>query len=452
MKTLKFNWYYLFAAAIILSITFTACEDDDDNNNEPKEEETNTIVDIAVSEASFSILVDALTKANLVSALNGTTEYTVFAPTNSAFEALLKDLGASSLDDIPADDLKEILLYHVVEGSNSSTSLSTGYYSSISPKQDDYYYSIYFNKEDLKINGLAKVTQANVMADNGIIHIIDKVIMPASITDHAIANPGLSSLTAAVVKAELATTLDDATKNFTVFAPTNDAFTMLFDDLNATLDDLSKEDLTPILLYHVVDAFVPASMVTTGYVNALATGQENNLSINIQVDNSVVMLNNNAKVVLTDVVAKNGIVHVIDKVILPGTVVDIAINNNAFSILVEAVVKAELAETLSGDGAFTVFAPTNTAFEALFSTLEGVTSIADLSKEALTPILLAHVVNGNVRSGDLTSGTVSTLNMEKSISVDVSDGVSIDNSISVVIADVQGSNGVVHAIDKVIVP
>ena len=451
MKTLKFNWYYLLS--MFLMISLTACDNDDDNDkmmDEPKDEETNTIVDIAVAESSFSILVDALTKADLVSALNGTTEYTVFAPTNTAFQALLNELGISSLDDISKEELKKILLYHVVEGRNTSSALSTGYFSTISPKQDGYNYSIYFNKDNLMINGVATVTQADIMADNGVVHIVDKVILPASITGHAVANPGLSSLTAAVVKAELTSTLDDDANDYTVFAPTNDAFMMLFDDLNVSLDDLSKETLTPILLYHVVNAFVPASQVSSGYVNALTMGQDNYLSKYIKVEGSEVMVNG-AKVLLTDVVATNGVIHVIDKVILPNSVVDIAINNNAFSILVEAVVKAELAETLSGDGPFTVFAPTNAAFEALFAEL-GVSGIADLSKETLTPILQAHVVSGNVRSADLSNGNVPTLNSEKSLAIDIGSGVSIDMGINVIIADVQGTNGVVHAIDKVILP
>jgi len=135
-------------------------------------------------------------------------------------------------------------------------------------------------------------------------------------------------------------------------------------------------------------------------------------------------------------------------VLLPPTVVDIALNNDNFSILVSALVKAELVETLKGDGPFTVFAPTNDAFNALFEALD-VTGIADLSKEALTPILLDHVVSGNVRSTDLTTGSVNTLN--NSISIDVTSGVKINGNINVVLADVQGTNGVVHVIDKVIV-
>ena len=132
--------------------------------------------------------------------------------------------------------------------------------------------------------------------------------------------------------------------------------------------------------------------------------------------------------------------------------VDLATQNSIFSTLVLAVVKADLATTLAGAGPFTVFAPTNDAFTALFASLN-VSGIDALTKAQLTPILLAHVVSGNVQSGDLMSGTVPTLNSAKSLSVAVSSGaVTINGNINVILANVQGSNGVVHVINKVIVP
>jgi transforming growth factor-beta-induced protein len=148
--------------------------------------------------------------------------------------------------------------------------------------------------------------------------------------------------------------------------------------------------------------------------------------------------------------ASNGVIHVIDEVLLPPTVVDIAINNSDFSILVEAVVKAELAETLKGEGPFTVFAPTNDAFEELFTSL-GVSGIADLTKEQLEPILLYHVVSGNVLSGTLSSGNVQTLHGDN-IAIEVGTGVTINSTSNVVLTDIQGSNGVVHVIDEVLLP
>lgn len=132
-------------------------------------------------------------------------------------------------------------------------------------------------------------------------------------------------------------------------------------------------------------------------------------------------------------------------------IVEIAISNDQFSILVEAVVKADLADALSADGPYTVFAPTNDAFEALFADL-GVNGVDDLTKDQLTPILLYHVVKGKVWSKDLTSGQVSTLNETSLIQVKATKNkVMVDDS-NVIIADIEGKNGVIHAIDKVMVP
>jgi transforming growth factor-beta-induced protein len=132
-----------------------------------------------------------------------------------------------------------------------------------------------------------------------------------------------------------------------------------------------------------------------------------------------------------------------------GTVVDIAVANSDFSILVEAVTKAGLAGALSAEGPFTVFAPTNDAFKALFKEL-GVKGVSDLTAEQLTPILTYHVVSGKVMSTDLSNTSVATLNGQK-IKIDISNGVKINDS-KVTKADILGTNGVVHVIDRVLIP
>jgi transforming growth factor-beta-induced protein len=195
-----------------------------------------------------------------------------------------------------------------------------------------------------------------------------------------------------------------------------------------------------------------AADVSTGYVPSLNTTAPGGNSVVIFTDASNgVMLNGASKVVSADVMASNGVIHVIDKVILPPDVVDIAIQNSNFSTLVAAVSKAGLVEALQADGPFTVFAPTNAAFEALFANL-GVNGIDDLTADQLTPILLYHVVSGNVRAADVTSGTVPTLNPDASIEITVDMGVMLNGTANVVATDVQGTNGVVHVIDEVILP
>ena len=192
-----------------------------------------------------------------------------------------------------------------------------------------------------------------------------------------------------------------------------------------------------------------AAAIKTGYYSTLSAGPANNTKLSMHVDMTTTMINKRAKITSTDVKADNGVIHVIDKVLLPPTIVDIAVSNPTFSILVAALTKADLVTTLSGKGPFTVFAPTDDAFKALFKELK-VSGIADLSKEQLSPILLAHVVSGNVTSGQLTNGDVQTLNAAKKVKINTTGGVTIDGNIKVVLPDVQGKNGVTHVIDKVI--
>lgn len=447
----KFKSIIVASFVLLFSFAFIACEDETQTDNNGMKGKN--IVEVASSNPDLSVFVDALKKAGLDDDLaDKSSDFTVFAPSNAAFTSLLADLGVSSLNDIPNETLEKVLLYHVMNDDMMASQISTGYYATLAegPKESSKL-SLYVDMSEKKINDRAGITKTDVIANNGVIHLIDKVLLPMSITDHATANSSFSSLVAALSKAELVSALSDSSKTFTVFAPTNEAFTTLLTALGATLDDLSAETLTPILLYHVVDGFVPSSEVKTGYIPTLSTAFDKNVSLQATVSDGV-KLNNTVNVTATDVVATNGIIHVIDNVLLPPTVVEVAQQNPMFSTLVLAVIKADLAGTLSEEGPFTVFAPTNDAFSALFTTLN-VSGIDALSKEALTPILLAHVVSGNVQSGDLTSGSVPTLNNAKSLDVAVSgSSVTIDGSVKVIKADVQAKNGVVHVIDKVIVP
>lgn len=274
-----------------------------------------------------------------------------------------------------------------------------------------------------------------------------------SVVEIASSDDNFSILVEALAKADLVSALE-GDGPYTVFAPTNDAFEMLFETLGVNgIEDLSAEALTPILLYHVVSAKAMSTDIMTGYYETLSSATPDNKGIVLyaMVGNDV-MINNSAMVTTADIEATNGVIHVIDKVILPPTVVDLAIQNENFSILVEAVVKAGLVEALSAAGPFTVFAPTNSAFEAAFEALK-ISGIEDLSAEALIPILTYHVVADNVLASEVSAGMVPTLNTESSITISITDqGVMLDNTATVIATDVQGSNGVIHAIDNVILP
>ena len=457
-KNNKFSLGVLFLFTLL---AFTvACSDDDDKKMQPEPMEQ-TIVDIAVGNADFSILVDALSKAGLVDALNGTGSFTVFAPTNAAFQNLFTALGVTGVEDLSAEALTPILLYHVIGSEVKSTQLSNGYVETLSAfMPGDHAIKLLVDLESgVQINGMSNVTSADIMASNGVIHIIDEVLLPPTVVDIAIANPSFTHLVAAVVKADLVNALM-ADGPFTVFAPTDAAFEALFTELGVTgIEDLSAETLTPILLYHVVSGNVRAADVSTGMVPTLNTEAE----LDINADGSGVMINGSTNVIVTDVQGKNGVVHVIDKVLLPNaeeepqSIADIAGANEDFTSLVAALSKADLVETLDSEGTFTVFAPTNAAFEALFTDL-GITSIDEVSAEALTQILLYHVLTTKKMSTDLTTGYLETLSTDSPdadpvvLRADVDGGVMLNKETSVTTADIEAFNGVIHIIDKVLLP
>ena len=271
------------------------------------------------------------------------------------------------------------------------------------------------------------------------------------IVDIAAGNPDFSSLVAAVQKAELVTALK-GDGPLTVFAPTNAAFDALFDDLGVGLDDLSKEQLTPILTYHVVSGAVKAAdVVDLTYATSLLGSD-----FRIKVEGGSVFLNGDTKVTATDILASNGVIHVIDHVLLPpGDITEVAAANDSFDSLVAALTKADLIETLQGDGPFTVFAPTDAAFDEFLSD-QGVT-LDDLSAEALRPILLYHVVPGKLYSEDVVEATSATTVEGSDVTIAVTGstvtlGDSTEETASVTAVDVLASNGVIHVIDKVLVP
>ncbi len=272
---------------------------------------------------------------------------------------------------------------------------------------------------------------------------------PKNIVEVAQEAGQFSILIQAAQKAGLASFLSNE-PNLTVFAPTDQAFTNLLSGLGlSSLDEIDNTTLANILKYHVIGSVAMSTDLSSGYYPTLSTFSGNNISMFINVEGGV-SINKGTMVTAADIEAGNGVIHVVDKVILPPTVVNIALDNSNFSILVEAVVKAGLVEALSAEGPFTVFAPTNAAFEMLFTQL-GVSGIAELTVDQLLPILTYHVVNGNVLSTDLSNGEVGTLNTSNKLTIDLTGGVKIDDS-SVIAADIQGANGVVHVIDKVLIP
>jgi uncharacterized surface protein with fasciclin (FAS1) repeats len=275
------------------------------------------IVDTAVDAGSFKTLATALTEAGLVETLKGDGPFTVFAPTDDAFAKL----PAGTLDGLLKDkaELTKVLTYHVVAGEVLAadvvklTSAKTVEGSDIAIKVDG---------GAVTLNGNVKVTTTDIKASNGVIHVIDAVLIPGQaaeeaapaakdIVDTAVGAGNFKTLATALTSAGLVETLKGPGP-FTVFAPTDDAFAKLPPGTVETLL-ANKEELTKILTYHVVPGSVTADkVVTLTSANTVQGGP-----VTIEVKDGSVILNGNVKVTTTDVKASNGVIHVIDGVLLP---------------------------------------------------------------------------------------------------------------------------------------
>jgi uncharacterized surface protein with fasciclin (FAS1) repeats len=306
------NWFKRMAIVASVGL-LAACGGGDDDDHPP------SVVGIAQQDARFSVLAEAVVAADLATTLNGAGPFTVFAPTNDAFAALLTELGLSKAQ-LLADKalLTAVLTYHVLPAKVEKAAVPAG--KPITTVQGGIF-KIDAIGSDLVItdgrNRQAKIIATDIQASNGVVHAIDKVLLPAdkNIVQTASTLPDFSILVEAVVAADLGTTLS-GTGPFTVFAPTNAAFAALLTELGITKAQLlaDKALLTKVLTYHVLPARVLKAEVPVG--SAITTVQGDSFSINaaLQITDQ---RGRSAQITATDVLASNGVIHVIDKVILP---------------------------------------------------------------------------------------------------------------------------------------
>ena len=387
-------------------------------------------------------LVAAVVQAELLETLQGEGPFTVFAPTDQAFADAGIDLAAFDNEEGKAA-LADILLYHVVGSEVPSSAVEEcGTATAVNGN------TLSFGVGDtVTVNG-ATVTLPDVATSNGVIHVIDKVLMPTD-TPNDIPRTAQctgihDSLVAAVIQAELLETLQ-GDGPFTIFAPTDQAFADAGIDLASLDTPEGKAILSDILLYHVVAGEVPSSAVN----DCTSTDAVNGQPLAFTVGDSVMV--NGATVTLPDVATSNGIIHVIDTVLTPSDAPNdatrTAICTGVHTSLVAALIQAELVETLQGDGPFTIFAPTDQAFAdagidlSVYDTPEG--------KAQLSDILLYHVHAGTVLSSDLTEGMPLPMVNGKNATISLVTGI---DGANITTADVVTSNGVIHVIDKVIIP
>ncbi len=431
------------------AITLSSCKDDDDVT--PEDPMPDSVVEVITGSDNHTTLAAAVSAAGLVQTLQGTGPFTVFAPTDAAFAALPAGTVATLLED-PEGALTDILLYHVVGSKVMSASLSNDMKAPTLYGED---LTITITGGNVFIND-ARVTVADIETKNGVVHVIDAVLIPeeeeaGTIVEIASSENDFMTLVAALgLFSDLVAALDGE-GDFTVFAPTNEAFAALLDAIGQTdLENIPESVVRDILEYHVITTAVFSGDLTSGDVTTI--GGE---SISVDISDGV-LLNGNVNVTSADIEASNGVIHVIDGVLVPpsiapvvGTIVAPAFFNKDFSTLVAAVLAADedILSVLLGDGPFTLFAPTNAAFEAA-----GITSLPDGA--TLSAVLKYHVLSGEFQAADLPSGSapVETLGGKFYLSNNGSEGVFINGTTEVVATDIQGSNGVVHVIDKTLLP
>lgn len=300
---------------VVTTAIMFSCSDDDGTtyNN-------NSIVAIASETSNLSILVDALERTDLVETLDQTGPYTVFAPTNAAFTTFLSANGYANLDAVPTAALKEILLNHVVSGTNLSTNLSTGYIKTLAKgsSSSTNTLSMFVNTASgVRLNGVSSVTSADVVASNGVVHIVDAVIGLPTVVTHATANPNFSNLVGALTSEGqpdfVGILSGTASSPFTVFAPSNAAFTAFETENPGTLASLTPAQLTSVLSYHVVaGANVLSNAIPSGPITTYETGTFT-VSGTVITDEAARQTN----IVAVDVQASNGVIHVLDNIILP---------------------------------------------------------------------------------------------------------------------------------------
>jgi transforming growth factor-beta-induced protein len=409
------------------------------------------IVETAGS-AGFSTLVTAVTAADLVTALKGAGPFTVFAPTDAAFGKLPVGVFADLIKTENKPTLTRILQYHVVGSLVTTNSINRMTLPANVTMSAGGSGTVSKNGNIVMVNNAAVVT-ADVFNSNGMIHAIDSVLLPPlDIVDTAILNGNFKTLVAALQAADLVGALTGPGP-FTVFAPTDAAFSKL---PAGTVDDLlkpeNKEKLSIILKYHVI-----GKRVTSDDINKMTLpAQVETLSgLRSIVDkNGNAFKVNDATVTVPDVSNTNGIIHIIDTVLLPPTDIAYTTLNTILKTLVELIAAANLTETLKGAGPFTLFAPTDDAFRKL---PEGV--LADLwqpeNKPKLTGILQYHVVGSLVTTGAINRMTLpAKVEMIGGGTVTVKkEGNSTKiNDATVTTSDVYNTNGIIHIIDTVLIP
>ena len=434
-RFIKMTW-----AALFVLVTAVACSD---NMNQPA-----SVYAALADDPQFSELVSAIDSAQLDQTLSGSGTFTVFAPTNAAFDLLPEDfLTPFNLT------LSDLLTYHVL-GSEVDAAQAIAAAGSEFPQVQTLESSdigLFVDGSTLVLNGRVQVTQTDIQTGNGIIHVVDAVLFPdkefpGTVVDVLKASPRFSTLFGAVGSIPaLVTALSDESGTFTLFAPTNNGFELL---PAGVVSGLTPAQLTSVLQYHVLGIEADEALAVTvaeSPDNTVTTLNGDDLTLSLG-SGLRLFVNTGSEVTATDITVTNGLMHVVDSVLLsntpgsafPGNVVEALSAYPRYSSLVAAVVEAGLVDALTG---VTVFAPTNAAFAAA-----GVPPYPP----NLDAILTYHVLGEEVLAADLVSPEPTLEGSD--LTFDFGPPVVINGEIEVIQTDFEASDGVIHVIDGVLIP
>jgi transforming growth factor-beta-induced protein len=439
-----------------------------------------------VGDSRFSTLVDLLVAADLTNAIPAGS--TVFAPTNAAFNAAFRALGVSKEQVLLNPSLvSDLLPYHVLPVVARASAVVELDKQTVSTLDGDLILVEITDEGGVVLNGVANVIETDITALNGVVHAIDAVLTEKLLAKRVAAREALASSARADSVAFIAATNPDfsiladvivATGQdkllgtgfpFTVFAPTNAAFEAVLANMGVSLDAALRDNvdmLREVLRYHVLEDQVMSGDITDGLVYQSLQGEYMQFSV----ADGVVKINGVATVTTADVEASNGVIHVIDTVLtLPsktladareaalanlkeGSIVAIAAADEQFSILVDVIVLTNSTRLLDQGFPFTVFAPTNDAFRAAFRALGVSQGEAYLNPALLREVLRYHILEDQVMSADIEDGAEVETLQGGMLTFSVDGDVIMVNDATVVAADIEAANGVIHVIDAVLVP
>lgn len=462
-----------FFAVFFLLISVVACEEKD---NTIPIEGTNSIVDFLKKDSSFTIFSKAVQRAGMAGVLDGNAgNYTVLAPDDQAMTSFLSAHHYGSIDDIPADKLVRLVKYHILETLKPAENFVTSYVQTLAslPVNDSVNtrLSLYVNTADsVRFNGQSAITVADIQVDNGVLHKVNHTLALPTLKTFMAADANLNAFYERITASGIATDFDsllaDPAQQTTIFVPSENAVQEFFANDGSALTDA---ELNRLYRYHVLSSAQVSKNFTTGYLTTIAlenySGNQYPLSLYVNTEAGV-RLNVETTIAIADIMTINGNIEVIGQVLsLPtvGTFVEADTRFDSFESLLARDDQASqqyfqlLSQSEQGSQApFTVFAPDNEAFDELLTELfpEQNVTLDDIPAAQLTGILNMHIVEQlSLRTSEFTDQSLQTLGGPVQLDANqfiLQDPAGRESHIEY--GNIQAINGVVHAIDKALLP